>query len=54
MAETGIVEVLSEAFGGILKMLIGKKFPDNVRALRMLTEEILRVGQTMYSDNGRS
>ena len=38
MAGSGIVEVLSEAFGGVLKMLTGKKYPDNVRALRMLVE----------------
>ncbi len=42
MADSGIVEVLSVAFGGVLKMLSGKKYPDNVRALRMLVEEILR------------
>ena len=42
MAGSGIVEVLSEAFGGVLKILTGKKYPENVRALRMLVEEILR------------
>jgi hypothetical protein len=42
MADSGIVEVLGVAFGGVLKMLSGKKFPENVRALRMLVEEILR------------
>ena len=42
MAGSGIVEVLSEAFGGVLKMLTGKKYPDNVRALRMLIEELIR------------
>ena len=42
MADSGIVEVLSSAFGGVLKMLIGKKFPENVRVLRMLVEELLR------------
>ena len=42
MAGSGIVEVLSEAFGGVLKMLTGKKYPDNVRALRMLVEERIR------------
>ena len=41
MADTGIVEILSVAFGGVLKMLSGKKFPQNVRALRMLVEELL-------------
>ena len=42
MADTGIVEILSVAFGGLLKMLSGKKFPQHVRALRMLVEELLR------------
>lgn len=42
MAESGLSSVLSEAFGGVAKMLQGKKFPQNVRALRMMTEEVLR------------
>ncbi len=32
MADTGIVEILSAAFGGVSKILSGKKFPQNVRA----------------------
>ena len=42
MADTGIGEILSVAFGGVLKMFSGKKFPQNVRAQRMLVEELLR------------
>ena len=42
MAESGLENVLSEVFGGVTKMLSGKKYPQNVRALRMLAEEILR------------
>ena len=42
MAGSGMTEILSEAFAGVLKMLTGKKYPDNVRALRMLVEEIIR------------
>lgn len=42
MAQTGLEEVLSEQFGGVKKMLLGKKYPENVRALRMLLEELLR------------
>ena len=42
MADIGIVEILSVAFGGGLKMLNGKKFPQNVRAPSMLVEELLR------------
>ncbi len=38
----GIVEVLKDAFSGVLKMLNGKNYPDNVRALRMLVEELIR------------
>ena len=42
MAETGLVELMTPVFGGVGKMLSGKKFPQNVRALRLVTEEILR------------
>ena len=42
MADTGIVEILCVAFGGVLKMLSSMTFPQNVRALRMLVEERLR------------
>ena len=42
MADIGIVEILSVAFGGVLKMLSGKKFPQNERGLRMLVDELLR------------
>jgi len=42
MAGSGMTEILSEAFAGVLKMLTGKQYPDNVRALRMLVEEIIR------------
>ena len=42
MAGSGLSEVLSVAFAGVKKMFSGKKFPQNVRALRMVAEEILR------------
>ena len=42
MAASGMTEILSDAFAGVLKMLTGKKYPDNVRALCMLVEEIIR------------
>lgn len=47
MAESGLAEILASAFGGVGKMLTGKKFPMNMRAMRMLVEELLRdiVGQ---------
>ena len=33
-------EVLASTFGSIDKMLSGKKYPQNFRALRMLVEEL--------------
>lgn len=42
MAESGLKEVLAASFGSVDKMLQGKKYPQNVRALRLLTEELLR------------
>ena len=35
-------EILQKAFSGVEKMLTGKKFPKNLRALRMVVEELLR------------
>ena len=35
-------QVMKEAFGGVASMLTGKKFPQTFRALRMVTEGILR------------
>ena len=40
MAGIGIQEILSTAFGGVLKMLSGKKYPQNVRALGMLVDDL--------------
>ena len=42
MADTGIEEILSASFGGVLKLLSGKKFRQNVRAFRMPVEELFR------------
>lgn len=50
MADSGLQEVLQAAFGGVPKMLTGKKFPQNVRALRMVTEEILHTILTEQRD----
>ena len=41
MPGSGIVEIPNTIFGGVSKMLTGKKFPNNVRALRMLVEGLL-------------
>ena len=42
MTGTGIQEILSTGFGNVLKMTTGKKYTQNVRAFRMLVEELLR------------
>ena len=42
MDNSGLTELLSGQFAGVQKMLSGKKFPENVRALQMLAEELLR------------
>ena len=42
MEESGQVEVMNAGFSGVAKMLNGKKFPQNVRALRIIVEELLR------------
>jgi len=40
--DSGCADVLGAAFRGVPKMLSGKKYPQNFRALVMLTEELLR------------
>ena len=42
MAESGLYELLDSTFAGVQKMMIGKKFPQNMRALRIVAEELLR------------
>ena len=42
MEEGGLVKVMNAGFSGVAKMLNGKKFPQNVRALRIIAEELLR------------
>lgn len=39
---TGVNEILDKAFGGIPKMLTGKRYLQNLRALRMLMVELSR------------
>lgn len=41
MTETGLADIMSAAFAGVHQMLIGKKFPMCMRALRMVVEVIL-------------
>ena len=42
MAGSGLEEILKSAFAGVQKMLTGKKFPEYVKALRILMEKMLR------------
>jgi len=42
MSGSGMKEILAGTFGSVEKMLSGKKYPQNFRALRMLVEELLR------------
>lgn len=42
MSDSGLTDILRAAFAGVAQMLLGKKYPHNVRALRLLTEELLR------------
>ena len=42
MARTSMKEILEKVFCGVLKMLTGKKYPQNLRALRILMEDVLR------------
>lgn len=42
MADTGLEDIMGAAFSGVGKMLSGKKFPQNIRALRLVAEELLR------------
>ena len=43
MADTGLSDIMASVIGGLSKMLTGKKIPQDVRALRMVAEEVLRV-----------
>ena len=42
MEGSGLDKLMGAAFAGVIKMLVGKKFPMNVRALRLVCLEILR------------
>ena len=42
MMDSGLSDILKHVFGSVEKMLSGKKYPQNVRALRLLAEELLR------------
>ena len=42
MENSGLAPWLKSAFASVQKMLIGKKFPMNMRALRLTVMELLR------------
>ena len=42
MEECGLVEVMNAGFSGVAKMLNGKKFLQNIGAMRVIVEELLR------------
>ncbi len=42
MRGSGLEDILKSTFAGVPKLLSGKKFPQHVRALRIVTEELLR------------
>ena len=42
MGHSGLEEVLNAAFGGVIRMLTGKNFPQNTRALPMVAEELFQ------------
>lgn len=42
MAGSGLEDLLKLAFAGVPKLLSSKKFPQNIKAMRILTEELLR------------
>ena len=42
MADSGLEDIMKSSFGGVAQMLSGKKFPQNFRALQLVTEELLR------------
>ena len=42
MKNSGLAEVLESSFGSVTKMLSGKFFPQNLRAMRMVLEEVIR------------
>ena len=50
MAESGLVDILSCAFGGVDHMFTGNKRPQNVCALRLLVYTVIR--NTIHEANG--
>ena len=42
MSNSGLEEILKKTFAGVEKMLTGKKYPMNLRALQIFVEQLLR------------
>ena len=42
MTDSGFEGILNSSFGGVPNMLVGKRFPQNFRALRIVDQELLR------------
>ena len=49
MSNSGLEEVMNSAFAGVPKMLSGKKFHKNMRALRLVTEVSSRIPRAMLT-----
>ena len=49
MSNSGLEEILKKTFARVEKMLTGKGYPMNLRALRMIVEELLRNKVTSFS-----
>ena len=41
MAGSGLEELMKAAFGGVTKMVTGKNFPQNTKALGIVVEQVL-------------
>lgn len=54
MSNTGLLEIMKSTFAGVEKMLLGSKyFPQNLRALRMVVEELLRPYITQFDSSDK-
>ena len=51
MAESGLVDILSCAFGGVDHTMTGKTYPQNFRALRLLVEAVFETVQETNDDD---
>ena len=54
MKTSGLAKLMMSSFSGVEKMLAGKKFPMNIRALRFVVIELLRGHMNMFKMTSRS